>query len=308
MSHASEIRSTAAPPPPVVTQSSETAALLGAPVTCANCHAPLSGHFCSQCGAPRIDERPLTVRRFVNDLWNELTSVDSGTMRTLRVLFRHPGLLTKEYVSGRTRWYLSPLRLYLLLFGALVFAEKSVGMDEKVADKVRQKLQQKAATDANFARINSKSVRGGSGGMIQASASTAQSMMTNQWLHLGDPLAVALVLMVLYRRFRRNYAAHVVMALHVLAFSSGVQVVTMVVRGMLNAVPDTFDAISVIYWAVLGTYFYFAARRVYEQSRAKSGVKSVLFVAGAQVAMMVVPLLTMTVMAVWIGVRTALAH
>ena len=45
-------------------------------------------------GAARIDERPLTVRRFVNDLWNELSNVDSGTMRTLRTLVVQPGELT----------------------------------------------------------------------------------------------------------------------------------------------------------------------------------------------------------------------
>src|SRR5476651_155849 len=32
---------------------------------CANCHAPLAGHFCGQCGAPRLEERPLTVHRFI---------------------------------------------------------------------------------------------------------------------------------------------------------------------------------------------------------------------------------------------------
>src|SRR5437868_6761281 len=76
---ASDVSNVVSPLPPVAAQSATEPAGLPPDAMCANCRAPMRGHFCAQCGAPRIDERPLTVRRFVNDLWNELTNVDSGT-------------------------------------------------------------------------------------------------------------------------------------------------------------------------------------------------------------------------------------
>ena len=115
-----------------------TGPFLPAAVTCANCLAPLGGDFCSACGAPSLEQRPLTVRRFAGDLWTELTSVDSATVRSLRTLVLEPGQLTREYLRGRTRWFLSPLRLFLMTTTLLVFVSVVTGYQQHLVDSMRE--------------------------------------------------------------------------------------------------------------------------------------------------------------------------
>ena len=81
---------------------------------CRNCNAMLEGPYCPQCGQKDLDlERP--VRELVAEVAKETFEVDGRAARTLKVLFRHPGMLTREFLAGRRRSYTPPLRLYLVI-------------------------------------------------------------------------------------------------------------------------------------------------------------------------------------------------
>lgn len=81
---------------------------------CKNCQSTLNGQYCSTCGQRDMDlERP--IWGLVKDLGAETFEVDGRIGRTLKTLFRHPGMLTSEFLAGRRRAYTSPLRLYLAI-------------------------------------------------------------------------------------------------------------------------------------------------------------------------------------------------
>ncbi len=64
------------------------------------------------CGQRDLDlQRPF--RNLVAELIKETFDVDGRAWRTAKALFRHPGLLTQEFLAGRRRTYTPPLRLYL---------------------------------------------------------------------------------------------------------------------------------------------------------------------------------------------------
>ncbi len=87
-------------------------------VSCENCHAQVSGSFCSQCG----QSVESTLRYFWNvilHLLDDIFSFDSRASRTLRPLLFVPGFLTNEYIQGRRVHYVPPLRLYL--FVSIIF-------------------------------------------------------------------------------------------------------------------------------------------------------------------------------------------
>ena len=48
------------------------------------------------------------------DAFWELSGWDGRFASTVRALFRHPGLLTREFLEGRRARFISPLRLYLM--------------------------------------------------------------------------------------------------------------------------------------------------------------------------------------------------
>jgi hypothetical protein len=267
---------------------------------CANCEAPLTGHFCSVCGAPRLDERPLTVRRFLLDLWNEVTTLDSITARTLITLFRYPGKLTREYVTGHTRRYIAPLRLYLVLFAVMVIARGLTHADVRVAQEVRAKVAAQQ-TSGGLAAIRLKraqthrTVPDLTEPMVRAS----EVAFSNPWLHLIDPLLVAFVLGLLLRARHRNYAEHVVFALHLLAFNWALSVVTTAMHSFWSSAQSSVDAVSVFHWLVFTIYAYFALQYVYPQSRLGAALKTLGILIGTQVAMAVVPLLCGIAVAAW---------
>jgi len=81
---------------------------------CENCHQPLKGPFCGQCG----QQAESTLKYFwvvIMHLLDDIFSFDSRAARTLFPLVTRPGFLTNEYFSGRRVHYVPPLRLYLFI-------------------------------------------------------------------------------------------------------------------------------------------------------------------------------------------------
>jgi len=85
---------------------------------CENCHQPLNGKFCANCGQS-VDS---TLKYFwvvILHLLDDIFSFDSRASRTLWPLIFRPAFLTKEYFAGRRVHYVPPLRLYL--FVSIIF-------------------------------------------------------------------------------------------------------------------------------------------------------------------------------------------
>jgi hypothetical protein len=83
---------------------------------CKNCETPLEDgfQFCPQCGQKNVElERPFPD--LIGAAAREVFDVDGRAVRTIWTLLRRPGVLTCEFVAGRRRRYMSPVRLYLLI-------------------------------------------------------------------------------------------------------------------------------------------------------------------------------------------------
>ena len=64
----------------------------------------------------------VSLRSLGHEAFHEFAHVDGKLWQTLRVLVTKPGELTKQFLEGRRKRYISPVRLYLtcsLLFFAL---------------------------------------------------------------------------------------------------------------------------------------------------------------------------------------------
>src|SRR5215208_3895037 len=90
---------------------------------CENCGALLVGNYCHRCGAPEVAKRDLSLRRFLGEAAEEITSVEhSKFWRTLRALVLRPGFLTREYFSARRVRYIKPVTLCLSILALHLFA------------------------------------------------------------------------------------------------------------------------------------------------------------------------------------------
>jgi hypothetical protein len=83
-------------------------------VPCAGCGAPLTGRFCAACGEEALDPAARTVRHFVTaSLLDEIVHLDSRFWRTIGALLFKPAQLSLDYIGGRRRVSIGPVKLLL---------------------------------------------------------------------------------------------------------------------------------------------------------------------------------------------------
>jgi hypothetical protein len=87
--------------------------------TCANCGEALPDRsprppapYCPQCGQ-ETQIQPPTLREFAQQFGGAYFSTEGALWRTLRLLLLKPGELSAQYLAGRRKHYVLPLRLYL---------------------------------------------------------------------------------------------------------------------------------------------------------------------------------------------------
>ena len=94
-----------------------------APSGCANCGAPRRGRYCSACGEEAAGTR--TVREFIRtSLVDEVIQFDSRFWQTLKRLVFKPGALTVEFIAGRRRAYVGPVKILLTSIVAFTLATR----------------------------------------------------------------------------------------------------------------------------------------------------------------------------------------
>jgi hypothetical protein len=82
------------------------------PQRCLNCGTVVTGKHCPQCGQS-AGTHVLSMKEVAGDVTHSLLHLDSRVWRTLQLLLRRPGELTREFIAGRHLSYIPPFRLYL---------------------------------------------------------------------------------------------------------------------------------------------------------------------------------------------------
>lgn len=100
---------------------------------CLNCGAVLlpqadasPARFCPACGQ-EATVKPPTVGEFLQQFAGAYLSTEGALWRSLKLLLFQPGELTRQYLAGRRKHYVLPLRLYLTLSLLLLLALRVSG-------------------------------------------------------------------------------------------------------------------------------------------------------------------------------------
>jgi hypothetical protein len=106
-------------------------------VACANCGQAFAApppNFCPNCGqesrvrAPRLGE-------FLQQFGGAYFSTEGALWRTLKLLLLKPGELTRQYLVGRRKHYVLPMRLYLTVSVTILLVMRSTAaLQVKVDD------------------------------------------------------------------------------------------------------------------------------------------------------------------------------
>lgn len=85
---------------------------------CLNCGAIVQGRYCHVCGQENIEPKETFWHMFTHFLY-DITHFDGSFFVTLKDLLFKPGFLSREYMLGRRKKYLHPVRMYV--FTSAVF-------------------------------------------------------------------------------------------------------------------------------------------------------------------------------------------
>jgi Protein of unknown function (DUF3667) len=256
-----------------------TAAAPSEPARCPNCEAPLpepAPKFCPHCGQETRVRAP-ALGEFLQQFGGAYLSTEGALWRTLRLLLLRPGELTVQYLRGRRKHYVLPLRLYLTLSVVVLLALRvasSEAIEEGRAIQVNTSTSQ-----VMLISLGPNIQTGLKGGrficegfpawvcrrmerrfqiepaqMQREAAEMAKRLIGN----LGVSMFVLLpffaaALKVTYWNRRLRYTEHLVFALHVHAF-------WFLVFGLtLLPLPDFTDLL----WLTIPVYTLWAMKRVY---------------------------------------------
>jgi hypothetical protein len=244
--------------------------------TCGNCGATTSGNYCHMCGQETRLHAP-SFGEFLHEFIGHYVALEGRLWGTItRLLFR-PGLLTTEYLAGRRKRYVEPLRLYLSLsiifFAVLKLSDVGiVTIDPHAApaaaahqaapaqerapggdDKLQEVLQREApGIFHSFDRFNNM-------------ADHEKSAVLQAGFYKYAPYAIfllmplfALWLKLLYLGTGKKYGEHMLFALHTNAFA-------FVMLGIFMFLPEGFLKFVAFCW--VAGYLPWAMQRVYRKGK-----------------------------------------
>jgi len=227
------------------------------PARCLNCGTVVSGRHCAQCGQA-ADVHVLSMKEVAGDVTHSLLHLDSRVWRTIRLLVRKPGELTREFIAGRHQLYIPPFRLYLaisILYFALnallpetgllginssgdaVFAPVSVDVPEELERKLEAEgipaaKVEDALKDNDSCQVNLFGDAPNSTAFERTLARACEQMKRDGGKLFAERFAatapklmfvflplMAGVALAFYWRPRRLYAEHLVLFLHNHAFT-----------------------------------------------------------------------------------------
>ena len=108
---------------------------------CLNCGAPLAGPYCTHCGQRGRYDRLRLVQIF-NDIREDLVCGDLSFMRTIKGMLLAPGRTCQEYIQGKRKSLVNPLKFCFwtlaLLIGFTYFLglEMDLGISDTVLEGV----------------------------------------------------------------------------------------------------------------------------------------------------------------------------
>ncbi|HET6765881.1 MAG TPA: DUF3667 domain-containing protein [Chitinophagaceae bacterium] len=113
---------------------------------CLNCGAIVQGRFCHVCGQENLEPKETVWHMFTHFLY-DITHFDGSFFVTVKDLLFKPGFLSREYMLGRRKKYLHPVRMYvftsavffLVFFSLFHVSEKDVSVTNEKA-RVRDGL------------------------------------------------------------------------------------------------------------------------------------------------------------------------
>jgi hypothetical protein len=231
--------------------------------------------FCGGCGQ-ETTVKPPTMGEFAQQLGGAYLSTEGALWRTLKLLLFKPGELTRQYLQGRRKHFVLPLRLYLTISVITLLLLRVLTGGAAEAIKLDVDMSKGEYSVFNFGSDMNATMKDGvfscvglpawlckrlqrrmdvdAKGLQQQQAQLSERAVANTGPAMFAMLPVfALLMKLLYWQRRLHYTEHLVFALHLHAF----WFVALALASPLSPLPVWLPLLAVPVYGLL------AMRRVY---------------------------------------------
>ncbi|HZH37440.1 MAG TPA: DUF3667 domain-containing protein [Flavisolibacter sp.] len=183
------------------------------PGNCLNCGIPLlpASRYCSHCGQSAEVHR-LSLAHLGHDLLHFLTHADKGIFHLVKALAVHPGMVIREYISGRRKKYFNPLNFFFIVVGLFLFAQTTFkpmsGVSLDAAREEVRKITDATVRERRLIKLDR---------VEKAMNFTARY---SNYINMAVTPLVALIFFLWFRRMGYNYTEHLVANLYIAGFNA----------------------------------------------------------------------------------------
>lgn len=251
---------------------------------CTNCEAALpepTPAFCPACGQ-ETQIKPPGVGEFLQQFSGTYFASEGALWRTLKLLLSQPGELTAQYLNGRRKQYVLPLRLFLSLTVVMLLSMRLVGalqisaLDDPELAAALAERPHEIALELGMVRAGMTDGQFFCEGLplwvckrVRSKIDTSTQQLMQQVEKVNDRIAsnagvvmfvllpaFAGMLALLFRQRGFSYTEHLVFALHLHAFWFGT-------IALLMLVLEWLPWLAALGLLVIPIYAALAFRRVY---------------------------------------------
>jgi hypothetical protein len=258
---------------------------------CLNCGAFVEKKFCPECGQENIETRE-SIFHLVGHFVSDYLHFDSKFFRSLIPLFSKPGFLTQEYWEGRRVRYIHPLRLFFFI--TIIFMVVTAIFFHRFGGEIKTRFLKPdkvlARVDSSIWKMNDTTkVVYGRDTITVAKLKVLKETDDRQYRKLSAGLDVvfanfkyvtffllpiyALIFKLLYVRRKSFYVDHLVFTIHFQCFAYCMFTLLWLVPMLW---PATFDFLRGGALLIILIYLIASLRYLYQQSWAKTVLKSFL--------------------------------
>ena len=241
---------------------------------CPSCKTALVGEYCHACGEKKPEPHDLTLKHFLSHALHEVTHIEnSKILRTFSALAFKPGKLTEDYLAGRRKLYITPIRIWLVLFAIVLFLytfykpvavydvrfifhqDKSGRLEKKLRDYTAKK---QVDFDAHIDKINKR---------LQTFITYSRAL---------DLVIFTMFLWLAFISLRRRIPEHLIFTIHYASFMLLLSVlmwpINLLFLKYFNITPWP-TTITVI--VISSFYLYVGMRKIYGQKSILTALKAI---------------------------------
>lgn len=246
--------------------------------SCPNCGNALLGKYCYSCGQKKIDDKERTLKHFFSEFVHASFHIEHNIIGSFWKLLTRPGFVTREYIEGRRKRYMSPFAVFAVINILYFLFSPLSDLSLKLYEQDDQYYGQLAQEMIN-ARLETRSI---AFEQYAAKYDKTSSSLSKLLVIINVPIFCAFIMLMYIRKRSMYFADHLIFALNYFAFLLLYSLLVVGIFMLTTATGiDTPSYLFTLFFFGGGIlYLVFSIRKVYQEGWVLTLIKSVFILAG----------------------------